>query len=98
MYLIYIIHICNVQGMKFYINICNGNTVKSNRKQCTRTSTSISKDGKQNMKYKDVDVTNTDVILLYPKGPESFMTLMADFRGLISRVCGCVVSSVMKEY
>ena len=34
---------------------------------------------------------NTDIILLYPKGSESFMALMADFRGLLSHVCRCVV-------
>ena len=49
-------------------------------------------DYKKKVKCKNDNIINTDIILLYSKGSESFMALMADFRGLLNRVCQCVVS------
>lgn len=81
MYLIYIIHIYSMQGKSFHRNIFNGNVLKTNETKY-----------KKKEKFKDANVKNTGIILLYPKGSESFMALMADFRGLLSHVCRCVVS------
>lgn len=44
-------------------------------------------DNKKEMQYE-----NTGIVLLYSKGCESFMTLMTDFREMLCKVCGCVVS------
>ncbi|XP_017762561.1 PREDICTED: uncharacterized protein LOC108552494 [Eufriesea mexicana] len=84
-YLIYLICICNVQGKNFYINIFNGNIIETNEVKYKKSNIHTLKDI-----TKKVNI-NTDIILLYPKGPESFMALMADFRGILSRVCQCVV-------
>ncbi|CAL7945830.1 unnamed protein product [Xylocopa violacea] len=48
-------------------------------------------DNKKEVECKDTDVTNTDIVLLYPKGSESFMILMAEFREILSQICQCVV-------
>ncbi|XP_033318068.1 uncharacterized protein LOC117215737 [Bombus bifarius] len=80
MYLIYIIHTYSMQGKSFQRNIFNGNVLKTNETKY-----------KKKEKFEDANVKNTDIILLYPKGSESFMALMADFRGLLSHVCRCVV-------
>ncbi|XP_076280291.1 uncharacterized protein LOC143209039 isoform X2 [Lasioglossum baleicum] len=42
-------------------------------------------------KDKDTLAMCTDIVLLYPKGPESFMSLMAEFRELLGRACQCSV-------
>ncbi|KAK1127223.1 hypothetical protein K0M31_003767 [Melipona bicolor] len=86
MYFIYIsfIHFCNIRKNSFCRNSLNRNILKTNETKCMI-------DYRKKVKCKDDNVINTDIILLYPKGSESFMALMADFRGLLNRVCRCVV-------
>ncbi|XP_076751043.1 uncharacterized protein LOC143423537 isoform X2 [Xylocopa sonorina] len=46
---------------------------------------------KKKAKCEDTGIRNTDIVLLYPKGSESFMELMTEFREILSQVCQCVV-------
>lgn len=48
------------------------------------------KDIKKKIKWEDINI-NRDIVLLYTKGPESFMALMTDFRETLSQVCQCIV-------
>ncbi|XP_031773599.1 uncharacterized protein LOC100866575 isoform X3 [Apis florea] len=48
------------------------------------------KDSKEKIKLEDINI-NRDIILLYNKGPESFMALVADFRETLNQVCQCIV-------
>lgn len=50
----------------------------------------IYKDIKKKIKWEDINI-NRDIVLLYTKGPESFMALMTDFRETLSQVCQCIV-------
>ncbi|KOC66987.1 hypothetical protein WH47_12414, partial [Habropoda laboriosa] len=90
MYLIYVICAYNVQAKMVYINICDGN-IKTEKTKHNKSNIHGLKDKKKKLKCEDTNTINTDIILLYPKGPESFMALMADFRGILSRVSQCVV-------
>lgn len=87
MYFIYIIRFCNIRKKSFYTNSLNRNILKTNETECMKSKMYTSIDYQKRVKCKDDNVTNSDIILLYPKGSESFMALMADFRGLLNRIC-----------
>ncbi|CAK9830813.1 hypothetical protein ANTRET_LOCUS7917 [Anthophora retusa] len=91
MYVVYIICVYNVQDKKFYINICNENIIKTNETKPDKSNMYGINEKKEKLKCRDTNSINTDIILLYPKGSESFMALMTDFREILSRVCQCVV-------
>ncbi|XP_043509950.1 uncharacterized protein LOC122528657 [Frieseomelitta varia] len=87
MYFIYIIHFCNIRKKSFYTNSLNRNILKTNETKCMKSKIYTSIDYQKKVKCKDDNITNTDIVLLYPKGSESFMALMADFRGLLNQIC-----------
>ena len=84
------IYTCNIQEIKLYINPSKRN-VKADQHKYNKIVMRALKDT-ENLLCDNISDTRTDIVLLYPKSSESFMTLMADFRGILGTVCQCFVS------
>lgn len=84
------IYTCNTQKVKLYPSPSKCN-VKTNEHKYSKIVMHPLKDT-ENLFCDNNSDAGTDIVLLYPKSSESFMTLMADFRGILGIVCQCLVS------
>ncbi|XP_076668307.1 uncharacterized protein LOC143368942 isoform X2 [Andrena cerasifolii] len=88
-YFICMIYTCNIQKVKLYISPSKRNA-KTNQHKYSKMVMRALKDT-ENLFCDNISNTGTDIVLLYPKSSESFMTLMADFRGILGTVCQCLI-------
>ena len=88
-YFICMIYTCNMQKMKLYISPSKRNG-ETNQLKYSKMVLRALKDT-ENLFCDKISNTATDIVLLYPKSSESFMILMADFRGILGTVCQCLI-------
>ncbi|XP_015429228.1 PREDICTED: uncharacterized protein LOC107185962 [Dufourea novaeangliae] len=76
-----------MQGKRFCIIVGKNKIQKINAKS---NKSNILKNKKETVRN-TTDDFNTDIVLLYSKGSESYMTLMAEFRGVLGTACQCSI-------